>query len=467
MPDRSADLAAPLSPAKRPPIGRVFLVLPIAALVTGGACLSLTLLTPEPGRALVAWSLGTAALLLSLVLTIAVYAIKVARHHKNHTVALSQEFRDRLAEAETDLHRLADATIPKVARELREGASVDTALSGVIPTSEKTTHHRIVETFAHETSRGERARTAAMSACANAAGRVQALRTKLQADLREMQERYEGQILSDLLRLDHQIAQAGRVADSIAVLTGARSGRRWPKPIVMESVLRGALARIQDYQRVRIHSTCNAAMAGHAAEGVMHVLAELADNATSFSPPSDEVHIYVEEVQAGVVVTIEDSGLAMKPAALARAERAVSAETLDLTTLSGTRLGLAVVGCLARKHGLTVSFRPSSRGGTGVVVLIPHRLIRTPEEEPPSAPTVETKTPEPVTTPEKPASSTVAPGGLPQRRRGETLATTTDAREQKPSRPSTAQPATGSRFNAFRRGRPRDSVTGSLEDDVE
>lgn len=227
-------------------------------------------------------------------------------------------------------------------------------------------------------------RAAAMSACANAAGRVQALSTSMLADLREMEDRHDEKTLGDLLKLDHATAQAGRLADSIAVLTGARSGRRWTKPIVMESILRGSVGRISAYQRVRIHSTSTAAIAGYAAEGVMHALAELMDNATSFSPPSEEVHVYVEEVQTGIVVTVEDGGLAMSPAALERAERAVSAETLDLTTLSGTRLGLAVVGCLARKHGLTVSFRPSSRGGTGVVVMIPRQLItqRPPELAP-------------------------------------------------------------------------------------
>jgi hypothetical protein len=71
------------------------------------------------------------------------------------------------------------------------------------------------------------------------------------------------------------------------------------------------------------------------------------------------------------VITIEDGGLAMPPEALRRAERMVSSEPLDLTTLSGTRLGLAVVGCLAHKYGLKVFFRPSSRGGTGVVVTVP------------------------------------------------------------------------------------------------
>ncbi len=165
------------------------------------------------------------------------------------------------------------------------------------------------------------------------------------------------------------------------MLTGARSGRRWTKPIVMESILRGAMGRISAYQRVRAHSTSTVAVAGYAAEGVMHALAELMDNATSFSPPSEDVHVYVEEVHAGVVVTIEDSGLVMSPAALERAVRAVSSEPLDLTTLSGTRLGLAVVGCLARKHGLTVHFRPSARGGTGVVVMIPRQLITQPEQD--------------------------------------------------------------------------------------
>lgn len=244
------------------------------------------------------------------------------------------------------------------------------------------THRRILWTLATEIGRGERMRAAAMSACANAAGRVQALATSMLADLREMEQRHDEEVFGDLLRLDHATAQAGRLADSIAVLTGARTGRRWTKPIVVESILRGAVDRISAYQRGRLHSTSTVAVAGYAAEGVMHALAELMDNATSFSPPSEEVHVYVEEVQAGIVVTIEDGGLVMGPAALRRAEAAVSAEPLDLTTLSGTRLGLAVVGVLARKHGLTVSFRPSSRGGTGVIVMIPHRLIAQPRPNP-------------------------------------------------------------------------------------
>src|ERR1700742_2701649 len=177
------------------------------------------------------------------------------------------------------------------------------------------------------------------------------------------------------MKLDHSTAQTGRLADSVAVLTGARSGRRWAKPIVMESILRGAMGRISGYQRVRLHTTCDLAVAGHAAEGVMHALAELLDNAANFSPPTAEVHVYVEEVPAGVVITVEDSGLVMNDVQLRRAEQAVAAQDSDLTSISGTRLGLAVVGRLARKHGLTVAFRPSARGGTGALLRLPGELI--------------------------------------------------------------------------------------------
>jgi signal transduction histidine kinase len=273
-----------------------------------------------------------------------------------------------------EAEQLTGEAIPQAVQQLREGVSMERVLAHA-PAHFDETHQQVLRTLVQEVGTSERLRASSMAACANAAGRVQALATSMLADLREMENRHNEEVLGDLLRLDHGTAQAGRLADSIAVLTGARSGRRWTKPIVMESVLRGAMGRISAYQRVRLHSASTVAVAGYAAEGVMHALAELMDNATTFSPPTEEVHVYVQEMHSGVVVTIEDGGLVMPAATLAKAERLVSAEPLDLMTLGGTRLGLAVVGCLARKHGLTVSFRPSSRGGTGVVVLIPQQLI--------------------------------------------------------------------------------------------
>lgn len=285
---------------------------------------------------------------------------ELARERELHTEELRRE-RDRGTDA---LARERDRLDAEMDRE-RERFTTETV--------------RLTEEAARlaaETDRVTADRAASLAACANAAGRLQALTTDTLAELRRMEDEHADEdVLADLLHIDHRTAQTGRVADSVAVLTGARSGRRWARPIVMESILRGAMGRIGAYQRVRVHSTSEIAIVGHAAEGVMHALAEILDNAANFSPPTAEVHVYVEEVPAGVIVSVEDSGLVMSEFQLRRAERAVSGDTSGLGGLSGTRLGLAVVGRLARKHGLTVSFRPSARGGTGVVVMVPRNLL--------------------------------------------------------------------------------------------
>lgn len=295
--------------------------------------------------------------------------------------SLYRRTRERHAALERENARFAEKVVPALVARLRDqGATAQAALAATEQPAHPANQQMLI-TLAEEIARSESGKAAALAACANAAGRMQALATSMLADLREMEHRHTNEtVLADLLHLDHRTAQAGRLADSIAVLTGARSGRRWGKPIVMESILRGAMGRIGGYQRVRLHAPVNVAIAGHAAEGVMHALAEILDNAANFSPPTSEVHVYVEEVPAGIIVTVEDSGLVMGEVALRRAERSVSTdEPLDLASLSGTRLGLAVVGRLARKHGLQVSFRPSARGGTGVLVMIPHELISRPE----------------------------------------------------------------------------------------
>ncbi|MFE4515783.1 ATP-binding protein [Kitasatospora sp. NPDC056783] len=407
----------------------------------------------------------------------------------------AREDRARVEAERAELDRITGVLLPEVVKKLRAGAAVDSALAA----HRKHPQYGLLRAVGEEIGRGERLRAAALAVCATAAGRVQALATSMHAELREMQHRHDEEVLGDLLSLDHSTAQAGRMADSIAVLTGARSGRRWAKPIAVESVLRGALGRIGAYQRVRLHNASTAAVAGYAAEGVMHALAELLDNATNFSAPPAEVHVYVEEVPAGLAVTVEDSGLGLSDSWLRRAERAVSAEPLDLTTLSaGTRLGLAVVGALARKHGLQISFRPSARGGTGVVMLIPQQLVTHPVPEPEPAPTSgqapgrapvpaqapRTEAARPALTPAgsvpalpSPAPSAQrahsrAPGaaapalpaaparmtdsGLPQRRRGQTPATADAPATARAERPVRAEaPTAASRFGAFRRAAAR------------
>ncbi|WP_405615425.1 ATP-binding protein [Streptomyces sp. NBC_00076] len=425
-------MTAPTLPGDRPALRAVAPAPLLAAVLSALAVAGAVTAAPSSIRTPLAWSASATALLLCAAVALAAHSVQTARLTRRRLEAVTLDAgrllqeRARLAE---ESRREQDRLTGELARECtRLTAEFDWERTRItdsfgnerIQLTESFAEERIqlTESFADERDRltesfaeertqlveerdrlvGENSRltaqfrratserAAAISATANAAGRMQALSTGMLADLRAMEERHgDEEVLADLLHLDHRTAQAGRLADSVAVLTGARSGRRWARPIVMESIMRGAMGRISSYQRVRVHSASEAAVAGHAAEGVMHALAELLDNAANFSPPTAEVHVYVEEVPAGVIVSVEDSGLVMGEVQLRRAEEAVSGESTGIGGLTGTRLGLAVVGRLARKYGLRVSFRPSARGGTGVLMLIPQDILTNPAAAEPPA----------------------------------------------------------------------------------
>ncbi len=299
----------------------------------------------------------------------------------------STEDRTARTEIENEVTDLADAVIPLIVHRVRE----DRTIAVEVLDQEFQDVHACV---AHLRRRvldeilvGERRSATALVSAANSGGRIQAHLTTLLAQLRTLEERYGDRpdIFHDLLAVDHNVARTGRLADAFVVLAQGRSGRRWTRPIVMESILRGAMGRITAFRRVRLHYTSKVAVVGYAAEGVMQALAELMDNAANFSAHGTDVHVYVQEEDTGVTVTVEDSGLGLRHRERRLAESLIS-EPRTLATLPGTRVGLAVVGCLADKYGLTVSFRPSARGGIGVVVLIPPNLItepRVPQRRPP------------------------------------------------------------------------------------
>nr|WP_233221300.1 ATP-binding protein [Streptomyces carminius] len=363
---------------------------------------------------------------------------------------------------------LVAKTLPEAFERLRTGASADTVLADLPrPAGERL--GALTDFVVREYATSERRSAAARVAGAKALSRVQAAAVSMLADLREMQERHGEEVLGDLLRLDHSTSQIGLLTDRLALLMGGRASRAWNKPIVMENILRGSVGRIAAYRRVRMHCASGAAIAGFAAEGVMHLLAELIDNAANFSPPIDEVNVYVEERTAGIVVTIEDSGLRMSDAAMRRAEESVSGRSTDLASLQGTRLGLAIVGLLADKYDISVSYRPSSRGGTGVVVLLPPHLLAQQRVEAPASAAFPAS-PAPRETAAMPAESAApavsAPAdaagetthGLPVRPRGRTMARADRVRERAAEADAARErerPArdAGARFGAFHRAR--------------
>ncbi|MFD5345853.1 ATP-binding protein [Streptomyces anulatus] len=392
--------------------------------------------------------------------------------------------REELHALTSEVERFTRETLPGVVARLRDGESGATVQSEVyLP--EQPLLRASVEAVLRELSLSERRALAATTASAKALSRVQAKSVSMLADLRSMQERHGEEVFGDLLKLDHSTSQLGLMTDRLALLMGGRPSRAWNRPIVMESILRGAVGRIAAYQRVRLHCSSGVSISGFAAEGVMHLLAELMDNAANFSPPIDEVHVYVEERGTGIVVTIEDSGLKMADAAMRRAADSVAGRMTDLATLQGTRLGLAVVGRLALKHRISVNYRPSSRGGTGVVVLLPRHLIaQEPRENHPApAPRAAGAPATPPPTPASPAPAApaspappLAPGPTPVQP-SPSPAPPSPVSAPPPVTPAPASPgdprgntprtspprSAGQQFGAFRRGTKPTGTAGDPE----
>ena len=180
--------------------------------------------------------------------------------------------------------------------------------------------------------------------------------------------------LADLFRVDHLATRMRRNAENLIVLAGAVPGRGWRKPVPMVDVLRGAIGEVEEYTRVTVLPVESASLAGRAVGDVIHLLAELIENALAFSPPQTRVHIGGVLVANGFAVEIEDRGLGMSEPVLARANEELT-HPQEFHLSDTARLGLFVVGRLAARHGIRVRLRESPYGGTTAIVLIPNTLI--------------------------------------------------------------------------------------------
>ncbi|MFE5512490.1 nitrate- and nitrite sensing domain-containing protein [Streptomyces sp. NPDC056529] len=181
--------------------------------------------------------------------------------------------------------------------------------------------------------------------------------------------------LDDLFRLDHLTTRMRRHAESLIILSGAAPGRAWRRPVPLTDVVRAAVSEIEDYARVEVPRLPETAVVGGAVADLTHLLAELVENATQFSPPHTKVRVSGEHVGNGYVLEIEDRGLGMGKESLAEANaRIARAEDLDL--FDSDRLGLFVVSRLSSRHDVKVHLRPSPYGGTTAVVLLPTDVLQ-------------------------------------------------------------------------------------------
>ena len=180
--------------------------------------------------------------------------------------------------------------------------------------------------------------------------------------------------LADLFTLDHLTTRMRRHAESLTILSGAAPGRTWNGPVPVIDVMRAAAAEVEDYTRVTVVSESDEAVAASAVTDVIHLLAELIENATLFSPSSTRVEVRAERVANGFAVEVEDRGLGIPPDQL-RELNAQLATPPDFDSADADRLGLFVVGRLAVRHGVHVSLAPSPYRGTKAVVVLPEGVM--------------------------------------------------------------------------------------------
>jgi signal transduction histidine kinase len=298
------------------------------------------------------------------------------------SLLLSRSINGRLATLRRSALTLAQEQLPSVVGRLRRGESVDVAVEapplrvgddeiGQVGQAIDTVRQTAIRSAIDES----RVRQGVNDMFRNLARRNQSLLQRQLSVLDGMERRAtDPDVLEDLFKMDHLTTRMRRHAEGLIILSGAPPGRSWSAPVKLVDVMRGAVAEVEDYARVTVSTQSRAALAGSAVTDVIHLLAELIENATSLSPPFTQVRVGGETVANGFAIEIEDRGLGMAPQRLQELNERLS-NPPDINPANTEQLGLFVVGQLARRHGVRVMLRPSPYGGTTAIVLIPLALV--------------------------------------------------------------------------------------------
>jgi signal transduction histidine kinase len=298
------------------------------------------------------------------------------------TILLARSINRRLTRLRRSALTLAEEQLPAVVTRLRRGESVDVAAEapplrvggdeiGQVGQAIDIVRQTAIRAAVEEA----RLRQGVNDVFRNLARRNQSLLQRQLTVLDSMERRAtDPDVLDDLFKMDHLTTRMRRHAEGLIILSGAAPGRGWSAPVKLIDVMRGAVAEIEDYARVVVAAQSKAALAGSAVTDVIHLLAELIENATTLSPPFTQVRVAGESVGNGFAIEIEDRGLGMTPPRMAELNERL-ANPPDINPANTEQLGLFVVGQLARRHGISVTLRPSPYGGVTAVTLIPERLI--------------------------------------------------------------------------------------------
>jgi signal transduction histidine kinase len=278
---------------------------------------------------------------------------------------------------------LAHERLPRVVARLRGGESVDVEAEAPRPETGKTREialvaeaFSVVQRTAVSTAIAEAdLRRSISSVFVNLSWRSQSLLHRQLRLLDQMERRASSpDELDDLFRLDHLTTRMRRHAEGLVILSGSPTVRAWDQPVAVEDLVNAAIAEVEDYTRVEVTGVSSAAVSGNVVADVIHLLAELIENAASFSPPATEVTVKVETVANGLAVEVVDRGVGLYPDEMAELNKRLS-DAVEFDLVDSDRLGLFVVARLAARHSIKVSLHPSPYGGTTAIVLVPNTLV--------------------------------------------------------------------------------------------
>ncbi|WP_181791343.1 sensor histidine kinase, partial [Streptomyces phytophilus] len=217
----------------------------------------------------------------------------------------------------------------------------------------------------------------------NLARRLQNLVIRSLDELDGLEKQVEDpDLLHGLFQLDHLVTRLRRQVESLAILGGAVP-RRISRPMPVNAVLRSAVSEVEDYGRVKLVPPMTGVLEGAVAPDVIHLIAELVENAAGFSPPETKVELRVEPAAAGLVVEIDDRGLGLQSDTQDRMNTLLSRATPQVVDeqIKDGRIGLLVVAHLARRHRIPVQLQRNVYGGCRATVLLPNALLMDPEEK--------------------------------------------------------------------------------------
>lgn len=364
----------------RPQLLRLAVLPPVAVALSGCAAVLFTVRSTGAQPGLILWGVlaGAFSVALAGILIAAVAADRAAKTVSDRVGALRRSSARREVDLRALVEGLRRGEVPP-GRSPRSGPPDDADDFDLLSADLARAHDGAVTAVVQAAQLSSQAGSEQkLEVFVNLARRLQSLVHREISILDELENEIEDpDLLKGLFHVDHLATRIRRHAENLAVLGGAVSRRQWSNPVSMTEVLRSAIAEVEQYSRVKLVPPIDGTLRGHAVADVIHLLAELVENATVFSAPHTQVLLRANLVTSGLAVEVEDRGLGMPVGEQHRMNALLTdPDQVNVASLlADGRIGLFVVSQLAKRHGIHVRLQTNIYGGVQAVLVVPQALL--------------------------------------------------------------------------------------------